>query len=254
MRPQCSFNAVLGPGRRQLFSGAATGRGLQLAAMSQHKERYVPADQDDGKVRKYWKWVAGCPCKDSCSSRFVDAEKLVYSFDLHKGEGIVREYMVNHLYSSTKHKGITTWAQATAATEKYEREMKASGHPCMVRVEESAEERKEYRDVQDEYMRSLRDKGLSGRDDDEAKQRPAASARSSSSVAKTGTTGKAAGPKLASLPERRPADPERYKREAAVSPERRVRARKASPEGREPEALVPAAKEPSKFTDEGAGR
>ncbi len=35
VRPQCSFNAVLGPGRRQLFSGAATGRGLQLAAMSQ---------------------------------------------------------------------------------------------------------------------------------------------------------------------------------------------------------------------------
>ncbi len=130
--------------------------------------------------------------------------------------------------------------------------MKSSGNPCMVPVEETAEERKDDREAQDEYMRSLRDKGLSCKDDDEAKQRPAASARSSSSVAKPGTTSKAAVPKLASLPARRPADPERFKREAAVSPERRsVRARKASPEGREPEALVPAAKEPSKFTDEG---
>ncbi len=126
------------------------GGGPQLrSAMSKqaHVERYVPADKDDGETRYFWKWNVGCPDQDNCSKRFAGIKSNFFSYE---GEEAVREQLSNHLYSSTKHKSVTTWPKAMEMVQDSENQ---NEEPAIVMEEETFEERDQYRKEYEEMLK-----------------------------------------------------------------------------------------------------
>ena len=120
----------------------------------------VPADQDDGMSSWYHKWCAGCCNPDSCSAAF--AEKVL-KFRSFADEDAVKGFMINHLFSSWKHKEVTTWAEGEEVVNQF----LETCPDTIKQVEETPQQRRQYREQMEQYWAQMQR-------DDEAKAAAAA--------------------------------------------------------------------------------